>query len=309
MHQFICAALLVVAVVAVREPDCNPIYRGKVWNAGPDAASPSLTGDGSDCCAMCRADSQCVMYGFWADQSFVPGDFVCYWFYTDVSRSDRAIGLASKSSFIGEAPCKVMCDDPHFLGLDNVRYNFMGEADKVFNLVSDSTFELNSKFTSEPCHRFNHTSVNMTFLGPTCIKTCNQRMIVYPNRTMFINGRHVYTSPDPTLNHYVSPELEARLVKNHVMVTIPGRWEFEIVMLEDRINIISMTPLGEHGTTQGIIGHTLNLTHPVLEENCNSRLQGGCEVQGDYHDYIVQSDDLCASSWKNSLYDEDACDY
>jgi len=194
-----------------------------------------------------------------------------------------------------------VCNDPHFLGLNNVRYNFQGAVDTTFALVSDSTVEINSHFIADHFHE-----QNFTYLGPTCIRSCDQTVVLNPDQTIEINGhRHRFTYTDQTLiqNSAISVQM---LTPKVAVVTIPGKWSFEIAMLGDRINI-NHVYVGHHDdNVHGVLGHTLGLLPGREHRKCNSFEEGGCQVEGVFQDYIVHGD-LCSTLWTHQRFDHTKC--
>jgi len=90
------------------------------------------------------------------------------------------------------------------------------------------------------------------------------------------------------------------------VVHIPGKWEFEIAMLGDRININHAEHLGTDMQVHGVLGHTLNRTIPVDHTGCNSYEEGGCEVDGIQQDYEVLGD-LCSTVWTYGKFSPQSC--
>lgn len=192
--------------------------------------------------------------------------------------------------------CETVCNDPHFLGLNGARYNFQGIANETFALVSDASVQVNSHFVAKP-----RDSANFTYLGDTCIRSCNETVVFRADGTMIINGK-------PSLaDRYESPRMYVDRQGTNAVVQTKG-WSFEIEMLVDRVNINQASVLGKHnGTTHGVLGHTLGRPLPPHGAKCNSIEAGGCEVDGKMSDYEVLGD-LCSTEWKYAQYSADACD-
>jgi len=200
------------------------------------------------------------------------------------------------------AGCQSICDDPHFVGLDGNRYDFMGTANTTFALLSDDEIELNSRFVQG---QTNLTS-NSTYLGQTCLRVCNETVIFHPNKTVIANGKqveHVLSQPVSFGGHFQVVSLNSHTVK----VTVSDRWVLEVAMMGDRVNINHVTPINDirHSKVHGVLGHTLY--GPDSGPGCNSAKQGACEVAGKYEDYEVHGD-LCSPDWMHSQFKRKHCD-
>lgn len=201
--------------------------------------------------------------------------------------------------------CASVCDDPHFKGLNGVRYNFQGEPDKTFAIVSDSNMQLNSRFIA---HWYNGTLTSN--LGPTCIRTCSENITLLPTGELHVNGKRLFYHEELAYrsHHYRQSDV-TYLTKTMVEVVLPGQWKIVLQTNGRFINLNNVIPLGSgnktivqtHPDIHGVLGHTLGA--PVLHEHkkCNSVEEGGCAVTGEFQDYEVDGD-LCSAEWTHRRF-------
>lgn len=189
--------------------------------------------------------------------------------------------------------CQSVCGDPHFRGLDGVRYEFQGEAHKTFALVSDPTVQINAEFIPA---RFGHT-----FLGHTCIRTCHHQLVVSPGGRIMLDGRSVLRT-----ERWQSDELAVyRRNKYEIEVEIPGRWSLSF-RSGSHVDIErTVAHFAYDNKTHGVLGHTMPGALSAVGK-CNNKLQGGCEVEGSYLDYEVLGN-ICSTSWLHSKFNDAAC--
>lgn len=201
---------------------------------------------------------------------------------------------ASTGTTGAPAGCVSICDDPHFLGLNGVRYNFQGEPDKTFALVADANVQLNSRFIS---HVFQ--GEHRTNLGATCLRTCSANVTMLPNGELHVNGKRLYWHDEEEYRvHHYRDATVTYLAKRVIEVEIPGKWLFELHANGAYINVNHVVPLSPAAGVHGVLGHTYGAPVKPHHTKCNSYQEGGCAVEGAFQDYEVDGDDLCSAEWK-----------
>jgi len=221
---------------------------------------------------------------------------------TSVFKLASALFIAAgEIAGIVTAGCVSACEDPHFMGLNGYKYDFQGAPNTTFALVSDPTVQLNCHFDRQVFAdnvTRHHTYTN---LGDTCIRSCDETIVLHPNGDMIINGRR------RTSNHVVTPQFEVFDNNGTIAMVVTEHWWFVVDMLGDHLNINQVIPVGKHtkGKTHGVLGHTLD-AKPLRNEKCSTAEEGGCEVAGSFHDYIIHGD-LCSITWKYEQFSEQAC--
>jgi len=205
--------------------------------------------------------------------------------------------LPSGAPFRGEIivdNCGTVCGDPHFIGLDNVHYDFQGRPGQTFAIISDPSMQMNVDFV-----RSLHGD---TVLGDTCIRTCGHTVAVSPQKTVYVDGKEIrvnqmFNSTSLFVDHYEA---------EYVHVIIPGRWNMRLHMHTltaegAMIELDYAHPLYKYdGKTHGVLGHTM--AHKfIAPERCNIETEGSCEVEGGFADYEIKGD-LCSTEWKYSQF-------
>jgi len=172
----------------------------------------------------------------------------------------------------------------------------------TFALLSDSNVQMNSKFIRD--------RKDLTYLGPTCIRSCNQTVVLRPDGSVETNGRlHKMTFSGQVLLD--APALRFEMLQSHptsssARISVPGKWTFEISMLGDRINIDHVMSLKSDASVHGVLGHTLGREIPQDHAKCNGYEEGGCQVEGTFDEYEV-SGELCSTVWPHATYSGETC--
>jgi len=197
--------------------------------------------------------------------------------------------------------CTSACGDPHFMGLDGVKYDFQGEPGKTFAIISDPSVEVNSVFTRTSFH-------NHTVLGDTCVHVCGHAVTMTPQQAVQIDGKELrfgstFESSTITVSRPTAQRIE---------MTIPNRWNLRFSLIksniddESMINLDHARPLYAYGNrTHGVLGHTLK-GQPLPKSKCNLYAYGSCEVEGHFRDYEVVGG-VCSSTWAHSFFDVEHC--
>jgi len=187
--------------------------------------------------------------------------------------------------------------DPHFVGLDGVKYSFQGEVGKVFAMVSDPVVQVNSLFIKSQ-----HEG---TWLGPSTIRFCDHVVLLAPNGTVSLDDRMIQRGTRVDIGSMIIDWLPP--VNNQVLgvtVTLPHRWTFTVQMNGYRIDFSNVMPhTDQDDLTHGVLGHTLE---GKKVKHCNTGEQGACEVEGDYTEYIV-ADGLYGTEWAHSFFSKQTC--
>jgi len=183
--------------------------------------------------------------------------------------------------------------DPHFFGLDGSKFEFVGEQNSVFALISDPTMQLNALFVPGPGNR--------TFLGALCMRFCNDSVIISGPDHASINGKGLSIG-----GHYINDKLVVhRHHKHELEAVVIDRWAMTF-RFNQHVDMSSLVAdFAYDGKVHGVMGHTMART-PEQTRHCNEEVEGGCEVVGDWRDYIVHGD-LCSTEWTHSQFDASAC--
>jgi len=207
--------------------------------------------------------------------------------------------------FIVNGAPKSVCCDPLFDGLDGHHYNFQGEPNKVFALISDPFVQINSRFVTG--------HVNGTALGDICVRFCQSTAV-------FTAGGAV------TLSGPVTQQLVVQRLANLSAVVTAGAWKFEVQQWGPKgsfHNLMSIQ-LQQSETLSGHIHGVFGVTAPHSaqqstvsavkvkkgeKKHCQPSNEGGCEVPGDWHEYEIVDGgkDLCSTRFKYSQFDTKGC--
>lgn len=194
-------------------------------------------------------------------------------------------------------PC-VACGDPHFQGLNGQKFEFMGEAHKTFAIISDPVIQLNSLFVPA---RYRHT-----FFGQMCLRVCGGDVVTLaPTASIHVNGKQLAIGHEYNNAGRLTVK---RTSKHEVEIEIPNRWSLHF-RVGAHIDIVKAQPhFAWDEKTHGVLGHTLKpLDAEARGQRCNVRLQGGCNVEGDWTEYLIESGNLCSTKWTHSMFDTQAC--
>jgi hypothetical protein len=194
-------------------------------------------------------------------------------------------------------PTCVACGDPHFQGLNGHRFEFQGVSNKTFALISDPIMQFNSRFIPA---RFKHT-----FLGASCIRVCDDIVNLAPTAYVTVNGKSLKVGREFNRPGRLTVR---RTHKHEVELEVADRWKMH-VRVADHVDLVHVTPLfAWDEKTHGVLGHTLKpLDTAAVHQRCNSRLEGGCDVEGAWTDYEVLDDDICSTKWTHAMFNQDAC--
>lgn len=241
------------------------------------------------------------------DYDVAPGAQISHTFTTPGDFDYFSSTNPAMTGVIHVTGCLAACGDPHFQGLDGVKYDFMGSPNETFALISDPSVQINSRFTPMPLSPDRIGMDAETFLGDTCVRTCGHTVVLLPEEGLML----VDNQPLAVGARFSSDELTVfRRSQWSVQINVVNRWHLRFAMFR-HVNFEIANPLYKwDNKTHGVLGHTMRSAAHVLEhgkpKKCNSWKQGGCEVEGEFNDYQVAGD-LCSSSWAYTQFDADSC--
>jgi len=249
----------------------------------------------ADCCchtAYCTGGAYCYSCTD-SDDAFAEG-------YCD--GVGCATGVCHTPSLDGDAIL-----DPHFTGLNGHKYDFQGEPNKVFALISEPHVQVNARFLN--ASGIGHAPNGTTVMGDICIRFCHSTVIVEPA------GR-------VTLSGLTSPNLVVERLANGSTSVVAGLWSILVQPWGKGRSYHNIKHIQLHspilaGALHGVLGVTA-LAHPQSQPSrddrtpsptphCQAKNEGACEVPGEWHEYEVQSTDLCGTKFKYSKFDMKKC--
>jgi len=205
--------------------------------------------------------------------------------------------------------------DPHFLGLDGHKYDFQGEPNKTFALISDSQVQVNSRFVDAGMKDKNNHSKNATYLGDICVRYCDSTAIFTTDGTVTLSGpvtsnlvveRHANGTATLTVGLW-SMLVESSGHSHHNLKSIQLRHP---IMAGPMHGVLCVTAPDPHSQ----LTRPRNGTHmPTVSSKkeahppCQPKNEGGCEVPGEWRDYEVEGNDLCGIKFKYSKFDHKKC--
>jgi len=197
-------------------------------------------------------------------------------------------------------------DDPHFVGLNGHKYEFQGEPNKVFALISDPHVQVNARFVTA-AGLGPHTQ-SSTVMGDICVRFCDSTAVFTANGTVSLSGP-------------ASSNLVVKKARHNMADVAVGLWSMRVVPWGPKgrptlgqpfhnLKLLHLQHAAVVGPTHGVFGVTrpnVFSNETSVHPHCQSLFEGGCEVPGEFRDYEVQGDDLCGTNFKYSLFDSDKC--
>lgn len=160
-------------------------------------------------------------------------------------------------------------DHPYFQGFDGVKYDFQGKAGYVFNIITDTNYQLNAEFVKFVESPTDH----LTVMGKLGFRIRNDNVTVTP-RSVEINGRPVtsfgqyhLTEGFVVVNSYTSVE-----------VVSPG---FEVIVTKDSATSAYLN-IGTIAKADGI-----HRPHGLLGQTAKSLASGGELYPNDEHEGVL----------------------
>jgi len=199
---------------------------------------------------------------------------------------------AATTNFFVPAPASA--GDPHFRGFDNKKFNFQGEPNKNFALLSDPWVEINA--------RFEKWSKDFTVISQVCVRLHEHtiKVFVNPNLTLAVEVDGLMTK------QYRENEIQLQLTteQRKLAVSVPN-WNMTFhgakASLGAYLNFNFMSTYTRNPSeyaVSGVMGHTLK-GKPAVKD-CNPSSEGSCEVIGKFQDYEVA--DLCGTDFLYSQF-------
>jgi len=151
--------------------------------------------------------------------------------------------------------------DPHFKGFQGQKFDFDGVEDHVYNLITDCSFQLNTRFISIR---------DLTFMGEIGIMTNNHEILLKPGGDIsaIVDGKELNES-----KKFSFDEMSVEIVKDagHVFVKMEGYYDVKVMDIPwEKFNAsfhnVKVTNFGRKGA--GIIGHTWEME---IEDNLEEK--------------------------------------
>lgn len=115
-----------------------------------------------------------------------------------------------------------------------------GKADRIFALVSDGKVQVNSLFVSLP-----KWPTDLTALGSTCFRVCNDVAILHPNGTVLVNGQPT----DPRGIIRIAPQFEIRPIGRKAAQVLFGNWSVTVSIRDKfHFDMVSLTHSAPYAT-------------------------------------------------------------
>jgi hypothetical protein len=189
--------------------------------------------------------------------------------------------------------------DPHFVGFDGRKFDFHGEANSVFNIISDENMQLNALFVAS-----DRVKKTKTYLGSLGLTVGENQLYVACDREkgeriMKFNGEDLRTNEVLPLDE-----------EGTVMLGEDGKVTIDLVnfFLKVRfsssahsschINLrASYKPSDDAALPHGILGQTANKNR-IIDDVSEPGMNGEGAIEGQWRDYIIASGDLFGSDFK-----------
>lgn len=195
-------------------------------------------------------------------------------------------------------------EDPHFVGGDGEIYDFMGEPDKYYNILSDKRIQFNSKFTEWKGGQVKD-GFKPTVMSEAGIQL-NGKKIEFKvgSDGPTVDGVKLELNTPKDLGHGCTATWDG----TNLTVTSP---EYRIVITKvpnengDYLNheVTTIRPYDDSVNPHGILGQTFdqNTEQKNTGNTTNSTYQGGSVIDGSYTDYDVT--DLWATDFSYNVFD------
>jgi hypothetical protein len=195
--------------------------------------------------------------------------------------------------------------DPHFIGLNGEYYDFNGEINRTFALISDELVEVNAYFVPYDGRH--------TLMGAICVRSCDDTMVYFSDGRVLVNGSPF--NGNESSSHFMFTEV-MHDEDGTVYVRVPG-WNIKLAMDHHSIGHVPYLDISHikstvihSNVTHGVLGYTLR--HAPEQRDCNPVDQGGCQLPGKWQEYEITSDgefltQLCSPVWKNSQFNPAKC--
>jgi len=196
--------------------------------------------------------------------------------------------------------------DPHFGGLNGRKFDFRGEQNKVFALLSSSTVQVNARFVN--ASRIPRTKQSDTVMEDMCVRFCDSTAVFGFDGSVTLSGpisSNLAVERTAKWEASVSAGLWTMIVETWGGTGRPPRDApyHNLKSVNLRYPILA-------GPVHGVLGVTApargNSTAPA-HKHCQPLDEGGCDVPGEWHEYEVEGNDLCGTRFKYSQFDSTKC--
>lgn len=221
--------------------------------------------------------------------------------FLEISEAAHPIKRGSPKS--GKNSAKLR--DPHFRGFDGSKFDFHGRPGYVFNIITDSKFQVNAEFTAS-------ASSGETFMGRLGIRIDSHRILVTPE-SVELNGVAVAAGEARELRSLTAGEGLLTRMRNHVAIVFPRihigvfikkHAEGSHLDFSSQINCFS-NPHGILGQTARFLVEVREPT-PIIATAKSDNTIGFLE--GNPEDYLV-SDGIFGTEFVFNRFDQEVLKY
>lgn len=200
--------------------------------------------------------------------------------------------------------------DPHFIGFRGQRFDFHGEADSVFNLVSDTSLQLNARFANadlrpKKIHKTYISDLGLLMAGHKLQFGCNRgetdHIIEFDGQPM-IPGQAYTLGEKQSL--VLRDESDKITVDFHPYLI--RAWFSRSTHSSCHITLRTTYQMGTTATLpHGVLGQTASsdVLGAVLVNGAKP-LQGEGTIEGNWQDYKLDSNNLFGSDFKFNRFED-----
>jgi len=190
-------------------------------------------------------------------------------------------------------PLPVVIGDPHFIGFKGQKYDFHGRAYKVFNLITDTNFQMNAQFVNANLR----PKKTKTYLGEVGVKIGANLIHVICDRendakvTLFnkipMNIDELYQLDHGTVSADDSSKVTIKSQKYNIMVKFSQSNHSSC-----HLNIKAEYKAGDYEKPKGILGFS---AHDLPVEFFNS-------LEQHWEKFVVKSGDLFGDDFEDNQF-------